>query len=230
VDKLSRHTLIQTHNTAPTTKWYNQDQFSSACENSGKAEAWECQNTYGLLGPFGTWGQTPCSCVAPPSFFRKINFYCNYLRCLPWPGTYKEVSARFFFLFIRKLIVEGILCPGDLAISVEKMSGGGLRSNNEEQPEHSLLVTKPGANIFCESSGHFWTVKKLHLESAVHASINKPICLFLLGLLWWVSLHASWLLVPQCRDAWLFLLWGILECASAAGNYQTFVTEINCIL
>lgn len=83
---------------------------------------------------------------------------------------------------MHKLIIGAILCPGDLAVSVEKMSGKGLKSNNE-QPKHSPHVTKPGANILCESSGHVWTVQKLYLELAVHASINKPICLFLPGLL-----------------------------------------------
>lgn len=66
----------------------------------------------------------------------------------------------------------------DLAVSVEKMSRGGLRCSNEKQPEHCLLETNPGANILCESSGHFWTVKKPHLESAAHVSISEPICLF----------------------------------------------------
>lgn len=214
--KLPRHRLIQRHNTAPTTKWYNQDQFSSASGNSGKVEAWWCQNTDALSGPFGTWDQTSCSFVVPPSFFRNINF-----TVISWDLLFcsrsRKVSPRFFS-FMPKLIIGGILCPGDLAVSVEKMSGRGLESNNEWQPEHNLLVEKPGANVLCEASGCFHTVPKLHLESAVHVSINKPICL-LPGLLWWVSLHASWLLVPQCRDAWLLLLWWMVECASDAGNY-----------
>lgn len=77
---------------------------------------------------------------------------------------------------MHKFIMGGILCPGDLAVPVEKMSGRGLKSSNEEEPEHSLLVTKPGAIIPCESSGHFglsknsgWSQLSMHLLTSLSA-------------------------------------------------------------
>lgn len=89
---------------------------------------------------------------------------------------------------MHKLTLGGILCPGHLTISVGKMSERGLKYN-EEQPEPSLLVAKPGANVLCESSGCSWTVQKLHLELPAHVPINEPI-----GLLAWAAVTGF----PSC--------------------------------